>query len=175
MHFDAPHDVLDESWERQISTEELKRIYSQFRASTTSETGVVIILHKPDDSLIVKEFFKNVNVLQPQHLFWHKTNHQTPTSPNLLVNSVEMGTVGYFPRANDVSNNFAKDPHLRHNFIDTPQLTKYELYDNNDKVNSSQKPPALMKWLCSLYAKPGSTVLVLGAGAGKASANNNSA
>ena len=166
MQFDAPHNVLDETWDRQITADELKRIYSQYQASTTADEGMVIIMHKPTDSHIITEFFEMSNIQQPQHFFWHKKDHQTPTSPNLLVNSVEMGTLGHYPRAGLVKHNLPKNPFKRHNFIDLPQITKYALYSNGDKVNSSQKPPGLNQWLCSMYAKPGSTVLIIGAGAG---------
>ena len=166
MHFDLPHDVLDEPWERQITVGELKRTYSQFLASTTSEKHVVMYMHKPTDSAIVAEGMSQSNLTQCHNFFWYKTHHQTPTSPNLMVNAVEMGTIGYFPNANNVQNFLSKDPHLRHNFISLPHLTKYATYDGGTKVNASEKPPGLMSWLCKNYAAPGSTVLILGAGAG---------
>ena len=58
------------------------------------------------------------------------------------------------------------DPKKRHNYIACKPVSTYARDDDGVVINPCQKPPEIMKWLCSNHLAPGSTVLVIGAGAG---------
>ena len=59
-----------------------------------------------------------------------------------------------------------KNPQLRHNFIEMPQLTKRWKDSFGQIANPCQKPTELASWLLGSLCMPGTTIVVVGPGAG---------
>ena len=100
------------------------------------------------------------------HGYWHKTDHASQTSVNEFTSSVETWILSFYPSRLKNTVNLSTNPKLRHNFIETPQITK-RWKDHNGKIaNPCQKPADVSAWIVGSVCMPGSTVLVIGPGAG---------
>ena len=77
-----------------------------------------------------------------------------------------MGTIAFMPDRTKCHWNMGNDPRERHNFIEHPAVTTYLKHPDGTVVNACQKPPELSRWFVGNHIKPGSNVLVIGAGAG---------
>ena len=64
--------------------------------------------------------------------------------------------------------NLPENPLNRHNVIASPVITRGEMCysSDNQRVNITQKPLALMRYLINSFSRPGSRVLSLGSGSG---------
>lgn len=163
---DKPYNITDEPWEYQLTREclidELKQVDCVQRAASS----VISFMHKPEDSLIVREALIERGYTGLQNFYWHKKDHHSPTHLQSLTSSVEMGTIAYFPSRNKVNWNAEPDPRKRHNFFECKAVTDYLTDDAGRAINVCEKPPELIQWLIRHHVKPGGRVLILGFGAG---------
>ena len=167
--FDLPYNILGEKWEFQITPEFMLSFLQQLVAATKAESSVLILWHKPADTQIVLTALDHHSVpyKQANHIYWWKTAEHAPPIPvSCYASSCEMATIAYAPDRTHCNWNMGLNPRDRQNFIATPSVTKYLKHPNGDTVNPCQKPPALAKWLIGNHIKPGSNVLICGAGAG---------
>jgi hypothetical protein len=153
-------------WDIQINAVSQKKILTNFQAANQKNEYVFIQWHKPADTHIVIESLKDNGFQQPQHFFWHKTEHLTQTPPAQMVSTVEMATLAFKPSSDKCTKNMPMDPRKRHNFIECKAVTTYLRDSNNQVLNPCQKPPQLAEWYIGMYCEPGAWVLVIGGGAG---------
>lgn len=166
--FDAPQGVVpDVEWDKPFQAADLKQICNQVQAIQTNDSTIVVIFHKTSDTQMVQETLTAANYCHLQNLCWYKgATHQTKTPVSSYTNSWEIATIGFLPHRNKAKWNMDKDPKMRHNFIECKAVTKYHRDSDGKVINPCQKPPDIMKWLCQNHLSPGSTLLVVGAGAG---------
>jgi hypothetical protein len=82
------------------------------------------------------------------------------------TSSWEMCTLAFFPARQKNSVNLSRDPRYRHNFIEHPTVSKKFKDAHGVVANPCQKPEGVAQWIISSVCMPGSTVLVVGPGAG---------
>ena len=164
--FDLPYGVTNESWDTVLSDVKLDRIFKQFIAQNSSTTSFFFAWHTPTMSQQVAAIMGQNGFQESQNLFWHKSGHYTQSPATSYTSSVEMGTLGFKPHRTKVPFNMPTEPRQRHNFIEWPAVTTYEKDEDGNRVNPCQKPAGLSKWIVGNHCPPGSTVLIIGAGAG---------
>ena len=168
MYGDLPYGYNLFKYDKQETVDGLIGKLKQFDAIQDADNYVVILWHKPLDTAMVNEALRNRNIVHTTNMFWHKQDHIVMNQPtNRLVNSTEMGTIGYVPDFNKVHfGNQAQDPKKRHNFIELPSVIKLAKNSSGVPINVTEKPIKLGKWLLSTFCQPGSTILNIGCGAG---------
>ena len=144
----------------------METLLRQLGATTSADSTVLMLWHKPADTQLILDALAKSSYVQPNHFYWHKQLHTSPTQVSSYTSSCEMGTMAYTPDRTKVNWNMGTDPRKRHNFIETPAVTTYLKDSQGAVVNPCQKPPQLAEWMVSNHIKPQSNVLVIGAGAG---------
>lgn len=154
-----PHD-------EQISVNTLITQSKQFDAINTKGNHVWIVIHKADDTHIVKEAMIDRGYKNLQNLFWYKPDHYVEGPVNRLTPAVEMITVGFLPNSSDINWNVSSNPRERHNHIAIPSVSPCAKDSAGNIINVTEKPPGLAEYLLSMWCQKGSTVLIIGTGAG---------
>ena len=103
---------------------------------------------------------------EPVHLYWHKTDHASQTSVNQFTSSIEKSILAFYPCRLKNTVNLNTNPKLRHNFFECPQITKKYKDSTGRVANPCQKPSQVSAWIVGSVCIPGTTVLVIGPGAG---------
>lgn len=80
--------------------------------------------------------------------------------------SVEMCTVAFFPSRIQCTVNLSLDPTQRHNFFEHPQVTTKFKDSIGNVAKPYQKPGQVNAWIVGSLCMTGTTVLVVGPGAG---------
>jgi hypothetical protein len=75
-------------------------------------------------------------------------------------------TIGFLPNAAEIVWNVSGDPRQRHNFISIPSVLTLAKDSAGNIINETEKPPELAAFLCGMFCQKGSTILVIGTGAG---------
>ena len=150
----------------QITTAAMVTQCKQFDALNTAENCVWIMMHKPLDINIVYEAmvergFKNIT-----NVWWHKPEHYAEGHNARMIPVLEGGLVGCFPDANHIKVTMNDNPRLRPNCISIPSVTTLAKDVSGNIINPTEKPPGLAKWLFESFCPKGSTVLIIGTGAG---------
>ena len=169
LEFDTPYNILDsEEWEHQITAVELQTIINQVSVSQNplNHPNTAIFWHKPEDTSIVMEAFRETKYQEMTHFFWHKKGHTSAAQARDYVRSVEMATIGFYPNRRSCYINHHSDPRSRHNFLELPHISHFVKDAANKKVNPAEKPPELAAHFCEHHIPPGGTILIVGAGAG---------
>ena len=101
-------------------------------------------------------------------IFWHKTGQTSTTTKKQFTRAVEMVIVGCKTRGDGFIpfTNMDVNPENRHNYLEGPPLRKYLRHTDGTKVNPTQKPPYLFKWIHSRLGTPGLPMVIMGSGAG---------
>jgi hypothetical protein len=163
--FDLMYGLLDLPWDTEPTKEFIETFLKQIMAINNKPSYVVVLYHTMPMTTMVHEALTEAHFQHLTPFFWHKTNHLTQTPVSSYTHSVECGTIAFKPSRDKCDWNVSKDPRERHNFIDTPAITTYRKDASGNIINQCQKPAALGRWLFGNHCAPGSTVLVLGAGA----------
>jgi hypothetical protein len=166
MYFDSPYGYNLFPHDEQITVQALLTQSKQFDAINTQGNHVWIVLHKPDDTHIVKTAMDERNYKNLQHLYWTKPNHYVDGPVNRLTPCVEMITVGFFPNANEIHWNVSNDPRQRPNMLSCPSVLSLAKDTAGNTINVTEKPLELAEWLLGIWCKKGATVLIVGTGAG---------
>jgi hypothetical protein len=166
MHFDAPYGYELFPHDQQITASSLSVQSRQFDAINTQTNHVWMVMHKPEDTNIVIEAMIDRSYKNISHFFWHKPNQYVEGPPNRLTPVVEMGTIGCIPDANSIHTNMSSDPRQRPNMVSVPSLTTLTKDTAGNIINPCEKPPGLGEWLFKTFCPKGSTVLIIGTGAG---------
>lgn len=167
--YDSPYGLLNESWDHQITVEEVVNIIGQVVVSqrTFNHPCVAVVYHKPRDTDIILTALEKHKFQQFQHIYWYKgKQHSTPTPVRSYTNSVEMITLGFFPDIKKTKWNMDKDPRKRQNIIRASTPSDMVKDTSGKVVNPTQKPRAIMRKIIEHHLVDGDTVLVVGAGAG---------
>ena len=163
--FDLMYGLLDLPWDIVPSKEFIATCLKQIMAINNKPSYVVVLYHTMPMTTVVHEALAEAHFQHFTPFFWHKTDHLTQTPVSSYTQSVECGTIAFKPSRDKCDWNVSKDPRERHNFIDTPSVTTYRKDAHGNIINQCQKPAAVGRWLFGNHCAPGSTVLVLGAGA----------
>lgn len=164
--FDMPYGVTQEGWDAPPSDIKLDRVFKQYIAQNRNTKSFFFAWHTPIMSPQVTGVMAQNGFQEQQHLYWHKTDHYSQTPVTSYTSSVEMGTIGFKPNRTAVPFNMPAEPRKRHNFVEMGAVTTYEKDEDGNRVNPCQKPAGLSKWIVGNHCPPGSTVLIIGAGAG---------
>lgn len=167
IHFDMPYDKIpDTTWDEQPTQESIVEILKQVDAINSNPNVPIFLMHKPADAGVVWAALEERGFKHITPWYWHKTDHQGQTPTVTWTSSVEQGVVAYQGNRQVIYSKFDMDPRKRHNFIEMKSVTTLARDDNGAIVNVTEKPPGLAKWLFEHHCLPGSTVLIIGAGAG---------
>ena len=164
--FDSPYGVTDEVWDIQLTGDFIFRIMQQAFASQRSESMIVIIWHKPQDTKIVQDALTKAKFQEFTELYWYKTDHQVQREVSNFTRAVEMCTIGFFPCKLNCPIHLSTNPRDRHNLVEIQAVRNLLRAADGTIINTCQKPRALMSWLCERLAPIGSTILVIGFGSG---------
>lgn len=155
-----PHDV-------QITVNNLIEQSKQFDALNTNGTHVWIVIHKIEDTHIVDEAMKERHYQNIQRVYWYKRGHYVEGPVHRLTPAVcEIVTIGCLPNSAAITWNVSMDPRKRHNFIEIPSVATLARDSSGNAINVTEKPPELAEFLLGMFCKKGSTVLIVGTGAG---------
>ena len=138
----------------------------QFDAINTTGSYCWIVMHKPLDTAIVHEAMAERGYKNMSYIFWEKPNHYVEGPNTRLTPSVEMGTVGCYPDASHIKVNASSNPRDRPNIVRAPSVLTLAKDLAGNVINATEKPPGLAQWLFNTYCPKGSTVLIVGTGAG---------
>ena len=166
LYSDAPYGLTGAEWDVVWSGKKLDKILKQFGATQLSERCVACIWVNPMNIAEYTEVLKNNEYIEANGFYWHKKNHHTPTGVNSYTSSVEQAIIAYKPYKAICAFNMDPNPRKRHNFIEHPSVTKYELDDSRNPINKCQKPPEISRTIASHHCMPGDWVLNVGPGAG---------
>jgi hypothetical protein len=153
-------------WDIQVTIEGLKNVFKQVEALNTQDDYTVAIYSKPMDIHIVTECLQNRGFANITYLYWHKTDHNTPTPNVKYTSSVEIIVLGFKTAIQKCFVNLPNNPIHRHNFIECKAVSARLKDEYGQDCNPTEKPWALANHLASSHCAPGDTVLVVGAGAG---------
>ena len=167
MYNDAPFGFGLFPHDDQISVHTLTEQSKQFDAINTKGNHAWIVIHKNDDTHIVKEAMTERNYQNLQQVFWYKPGHYVEGPVHRLTPAVsDVVTIGFLPSAADIIWNVSDNPRERHNFISIPSVLSLAKDSSGNIINETEKPPALAAFLCGMFCQKGSTILVIGTGAG---------
>ena len=166
MYTDAPFGYGLFPHDTQITTQGMVNQSKQFDAINTKQAHVWIVIHKMDDTHIVKEAMTTRGYQNIQHIYWNKPNHYVPGSVHRLTPVIEVMSVGCTPNAAAITWNVSLDPRQRPNLFSCPSVAALAKDSNGHVINVTEKPPQLAEYLLSMFCKKGATVLIVGTGAG---------
>ena len=163
--FDMPYGITDEHWDNVHDKGKLLKILKQVGASQELDKYVIVLYHHIRQSQTVYEAMTEVGCKSISNLYWHKTDHWTPTPLYQYTSSIEVLTIGFIPNVEESQVRLPEDPKLRMNFIQCPSVSPKSEDANGIIVNPCEKPPDIMHWICGNHCMPGQNVLVIGSGA----------
>ena len=166
MIADTPYGITQEAWDTAWTAKDLDIILKQIAAQNSAKSWAVFFWHTAYDTQKFMDALKGNNYTEAQQFVWHKTNHATQTSVSGATSSWEIGTLAFYPSRVKCNINNSLNPTERHNFLEFPQLTRRYKDTAGQVANPCQKPQQVASWIIEKVAMPGSTVLVLGPGAG---------
>ncbi len=166
MYNDAPFGYDLFPHDQQISVTTLTEQSKQFDAINTKSNHVWIVIHKVDDTHIVREAMVERNYKNIQQIYWYKRNQYCEGPVHRLTPAVDVMTFGCHPNAESITWNVSDNPRERHNFIDIPSVLTLAKDSSGNIINVTEKPPELAAFLCGMFCQKGSTILVIGTGAG---------
>lgn len=156
-------------WDTEVPTEdELGAMIKAFVVTTSLEEWSVAWYHAWQHAGTSYNVLKKFGAKDVMPFYWHKTQHTAVGSQDQLVQSVEQMVIGHFRAAGSRSKRLRLPayPRERHNFIDTPTVSRPQLDGVGGRVNDTEKPTAIMAKLCEWFTFPNDWVMVAGAGAG---------
>lgn len=166
MYHDSPFGFELFPHDQQITTQSLTNQSKQFDAMNTLSNHVWIVVHKIEDTIIVKDAMENRGYKNLQQVYWHKPNHYVAGPVNRLTPVVEIVTIGFNPDSSAMHWNVSEDPRLRPNFFSCPSVASLARDSNGNVINVTEKPPQLAEFLLGMFCKKGANVLIIGTGAG---------
>ena len=166
MYNDTPFGYQLFPHDEQISVHTLTEQSKQFDAINTKGVHVWMVIHKIDDTHIVKEAMTERNYQNITQVYWYKPGHYVEGPVHRLTPAVEIITIGFLPRSDAITWNVSDDPRQRHNFVAIPSVLTLAKDSAGNPINVTEKPPALAAYLCSMFCQKGATILVVGTGAG---------
>lgn len=163
---DSPYEVTDENWDKAWSKADFGLILKQVAAQNSAQEWAACFFHTPKQTEMFMDVMEDNRYKEPVHLYWHKTDHASQTPVNQFTSSVEQAILAFYPSRMKNTVNLSTNPKQRHNFFECPQTTK-KFKDSTGRIaNPCQKPPEVAAWITGSVCMPGSTVLVIGPGAG---------
>ena len=166
MYNDAPFDFGLFKHDNQITTPQLCAQSKQYDAINTNANHVWVVIHKPRDTNIVMEAMEQRNYKNITQFYWVKPNHYVEGPAKRLTSAVEIGTVGYMADADHVPWYISDNPRDRANYISMESVLTHARDSAGNTINRTEKPPGLAKWLLGMWCPKGSTILMVGTGAG---------
>ena len=141
-------------------------ILRQYAAQNAASAWGIFLWHTPEQTAMFVEVLKAHGYKECQQVFWHKTDHAAQVPVAQFTSAVEMGTLAFFPNRSANTVSLSRNPSERHNHIEVPQLTKRWKDSLGNVANPCQKPSELAAWILGSVCMPGTTVVVVGPGAG---------
>jgi hypothetical protein len=138
----------------------------QVAAQNSDQHWAACFFHAPRHTHLFLEGLEENQYKEAVHGYWHKLEHASQTSVNSFTSSVEQFILAFYPSRQKNTINLSTNPKARHNFFECPQITK-RFKDSTGRIaNPCQKPSDVSAWIIGSVCMPGSTVLVIGPGAG---------
>lgn len=170
LYSDLPYGLLNDkqgvTWDTQIETCQLITYFKQFEAATTQDEYAAAFLCAPKDVKVVRDALTDRGLKQLQEWFWYKPNQTIQGPQTQLVPCMEMGVIGYKPERGKLYWNVSDNPVLRHNVVIADSIKQVDKKEDGSPINPTQKPPEVAAWWFKQNCKPGSTVVIIGTGAG---------
>ena len=166
MYTDSPYGYDLFPNDQQITVQSLLGQSKQYDAINTKECSVWIVIHKIDDTHIVKEAMTTRGYTNLQQVYWTKPNQYVAGPVYRLTPVVEVITFGCMPNGAAITWNVSEDPRLRPNIFSCPSVASLAKDSSGNVINVTEKPPELAEFLLGMFCKKGATVLIVGTGAG---------
>ena len=173
LHFDAPYGKLTVensgiTWDTLFLRAELEQVLRQFEAVQENNVWYSALNCDVEQAGLVMEVLKAAGYVHITPIFWHKTGQTSTTTRRQFTRAVEMVIVGCKTRGDGSIpfTNMEVNPENRHNLVTGPPLRQYLKHPDGSKVNPTQKPPYLFKWIHSRLGTPGLPMVIMGSGAG---------
>ena len=172
MHFDLPFGVLTEEnsdvkWDIRLTQDDLHSVLKQFEAVQTNPRHFASFNCCVHQAGMIMDVLKNNDYVYISPVYWVKTAHTSVTPQLQLTPACEMLIVARKQQSGNLAIcNLDQNPTKRTNIITGPSNQEYLRAKGGKKVNPTQKPEYLIKWILERFANPGSTVLICGCGAG---------
>jgi hypothetical protein len=150
-----------------ISVEELKGFLDQVKAVNNQGHCLFFSWCMPNQYAMFESVLMDKGYKTPHSLTWYKYNQNVKGTDRYTFAS-ELGIIGYFPsRAEASSWLMSKNPMDRHNVKIGPTLKCYWKKEGNEEpLNLYEKPGWVSGDLAAEHLKPGSVIVIPGAGAG---------
>ena len=166
MYTDSPFGFDLFPHDQQITVTSMMNQSKQFDAFNTLSAHAWIVVHKIDDTHIVKEAMEMRGYKNLQQVFWEKPGHYVNGAMSRLTPVIEVVTIGCTPNADAIHWNVSSDPRLRPNLFSCPSVLSLARDSTGTVINVTEKPPQLAEFLLGMVCKKGSNVLIVGTGAG---------
>ncbi len=166
MYTDSPFGFELFPHDQQITVTSMTNQSKQFDAFNTLSAHAWIVIHKIDDTHIVKEAMENRGYKNLQQVFWHKPGHYVNGAMSRMTPVIEVVTIGCTPNADAIHWNVPSDPRARPNLFSCPSVLSLAKDSTGNIINVTEKPPQLAEFLLGMVCKKGSNVLIVGTGAG---------
>jgi hypothetical protein len=166
MFADWPYGYNLFKYDLKLSKSFCTQVYQQFDAVRSNDNHVTVNFCSPQDLCMVSEVMKERKYSNVENLYWFKPGQTMTGTPKSYTPAVETGLIGFYPSSDDIPWYTSADPVKRHNVLHHPSVKTLAKNAVGGAINVTEKPPALAKWILGNHCEPGSTVLIVGAGAG---------
>jgi hypothetical protein len=166
IFYDMPYGILPLAWDVQMTLQEVTMLLKQVDAVQRKNNTMVCFMHTTEAACMIRQALRSRNFQDLQDWFWYKVDHFGTGPVSSYTNTVEMGTMAWNPNARGSHWKMDLDSRHRHNLFQCGSETLMIRDADQQLVNPTQKPPALMQWLCGNHVPPNGNVLIIGPGAG---------
>jgi hypothetical protein len=167
-----PFGVLTEEnsgveWDIRLTQDDLHSVLKQFEAVQKGPRHFASFNCCIEQAGMIMEVLKDNDYKFVCPVYWLKTAQTSITPQNQLTPACEVLIVARKQTTGNIAIcNLDQNPTKRTNVITGPSNQEYLKTKTGEKVNPTQKPEYLIQWILERFANPGSTVLILGSGAG---------
>ena len=150
----APWDIL-------MTAKELRNMLQGVTSINESEGYHLALMVHWNQVSMVSETMKHQGFTNIMPIYWHKTEFQNSCQASELTSSVEIILLGKREASKGVTAfyDLALNPRERHNFFECPARVT-PLLREGKRVNVTQKPPSVAKWIMKRYGKPNTKALI---------------
>ena len=165
LWFDATMGLKKGDWDVKWSKEQFETLFRQMDASSTNRNYMVVVNMWPADNHILVGALRECGFRHEKCITWYKINQNREGTKEVICatefywfafRSTQRGTPFFMPA----------NPMQRHNILVGPTNSTYHKNKAGGKINQTQKPPYVSREIAKAFLEPGSTVIVVGIGAG---------
>lgn len=172
VHWDLPFGVLDREstgilWDTRLTPAQFTDFLRQFEAVQEASSWFASFNCHIEQVGELTHALREAHYVYITPVCWYKEGHTHVSNKMQLTPAFEIMVVARRQREGNPAHCYLEEnPTHRHNFISGPSQRQYLMYDHTQKVNPTQKPEYVFKWVLERFCRPGQPVLICGTGAG---------